>query len=402
MAIFILSLLGLVAAAWLGLWVSPVHRASFRFQLNSDSPLNVDAPLPAVTIIVPARNEGRVLGASIPSMCDQDYPEARVILIDDQSEDDSPAVIGHLRAMHPNLTVIHGSERPPGWCGKPWAVQQGVQRASTEWLLFTDADCVFHPRALAQAMRLAKLDRLDLVSVFPSLTFSSTIERIGVIGLVTVLFTMFPLGWANDPKRKMALAAGAFMLVRRSAYEKAGGHAAVRAHIIEDVNLGKNVKAAGGAVRGNFTRDLLRTEMYHSVSDMWEGLAKNAYAGMEYHPLKFWAGLIAGVIMAILPPVYLIVGAIWTWRIGSTAAWIALALSIAINVLIVTLHSRTVRFMRAPWHDVFFLPLSAALYFCIALYSMWQHHFSGGNVWKGRRYDRKMLLESVAPNEPRP
>ena len=389
---------------WVWLLLSPAHRATFGSQVNSNTALPECAVCPPVTIIVPARNEGKILDRSIPSFCMQDYPDLRVILIDDQSDDNSPAVIARLRADHPNLTVIPGRQRPDGWCGKPWAVQQGVEAVSSPsqiepWFLFTDADCIFHPQAVRQAMKRAEAESLDLVSVFPTLTFSSTIERVGVLGLVTVLVMMFPLGWANDPKRKMALSAGAFMLVRRNAYEKAGGHEAVRAHIIEDVNLGKNVKSAGFKVQGNFTRDLVQTEMYENFSDLWEGLAKNAYAGMEYQPHKFWVGLIAGVLSAILPPIYLIATLGWAIQAGGRVAWAAFALAAVINACILIIHSRTVRFMRAPWYDMFLLPVSAFLYNMIALSSMWQNHFSGGNVWKGRRYDRKMLLQSVSTDK---
>jgi hopene-associated glycosyltransferase HpnB len=401
----IIILLSLIALLWLWLLVSPAHRASFRYVLNADTTMPAAPALPPVTIIVPARNEAKVLGRSIPSMCAQDYPGLRVVLVDDQSDDDSPAVIARLKEAHPNLTVLSGRERPAGWCGKPWAVQQGVEAAlsvcddADQWFLFTDADCIFHPLAVRQAMSRARSQKLDLISIFPMLTFSSTIERIGVIGLLTVLLVVFPLGWANDPKRQMALTAGAFMLVRRSAYEKAGGHAVVRAHIIEDVNLGKKIKATGAKIEGNFTRDLIQTEMYESVSEMWEGLAKNAYAGMEYQPVKFWLGVFGGVLAAILPPVYLVATLAWVVRAGSSHAWVALGLAVIINLCMILIHARAVRFLRGPWYDIFLLPASAALYNLIAVSSMWQHHFSGGNVWKGRRYDRKMLLESVASDD---
>jgi hopene-associated glycosyltransferase HpnB len=411
MMILIFILLGAVAGLWVLLLVSPAHRATFRFRVNADTPLAECGEYPAVTVIVPARNEGKVLGRAIPSMCLQDYPDLRVILVDDQSDDNSPEVIARLMAEHSNLKVVHGRQRPEGWCGKPWAVQQGVEAAMSEsamgnrkseidtWLLFTDADCIFHPRVVRQAMKRAQADSLDLVSVFPSLTFSSTIERVGVLGLVTVLVMMFPLGWANDPNRRMALSAGAFMLVKRSAYNRAGGHEAVKAHIIEDVNLGKNVKATGARVQGNFTQDLIQTEMYENFGDLWEGLAKNAYAGMEYQPHKFWAGIMAGILVAILPPVYLVATMGWAVRAGTTTAYAAFALAGLINLCMLVIHARTVRFMRAPWYDMFLLPVSAFLYNLIALSSMWQNHFSGGNVWKGRRYHRKMLLESVATTD---
>ena len=214
-----------------------------------------------------------------------------------------------------------------------------------------------------------------------------------------MLLLIFPSGWANNPRRKLALAAGAFMLTRRGPYEKLGEHRAVRSHIIEDVNLARKLKATGAKVQTWMTTDLIQTEMYHDFRDMWEGLAKNAYAGIEYRPLRFWGGLVGGVIAAVLPPVYLVIALVWALRIGSTESWIAAILAFAINLFVILVHGRAVRFLRLPITDAVMLPLSAGLYSLIALSSMWQHHFGGGNVWKGRRYDRKMLLESVE-NDP--
>ncbi len=425
MTLIILIILAALALLWLMLWLSPAHRRTFGYVLSSGDGLP-QAPLPPVVIIVPARNEGRALPHSIPTMCGQDYPNLKVILIDDQSDDDSPQIIEKLKREHANLIVIPGQPRPDGWCGKPWAVQQGVEKAKgiadlrlpnadlkdaeassqsqienrksqiqDYWLLFTDADVLYHPQAVRQAMRLAQRDSLDLLSIFPFLTFSSVIERIGVTGLVTVLLLIFPSGWANNPRRKLALAAGAFMLTRRGPYEKLGEHRSVRSHIIEDVNLARKLKASGAKVQTWMTADLIQTEMYHDFRDMWEGLAKNAYAGIEYRPLRFWGGLLGGVIAAVFPPVYLVMTLVWAWRIGSTESWIAVILAAAINLLMILVHARAVRFLRLPILDTIMLPFSAGLYSLIALSSMWQHHFGGGNLWKGRRYDRKMLLDSV-------
>ena len=390
--------LGLVTAFWAWLASSPAHRQTFSLLLSSRDTAGEAIDLPPVAMVVPARNEGPVLPTTVPTLCGQDYPSLRVIVVDDQSEDDSAAILARFAAQYPSLTVVHATARPEGWCGKPWAVSEGMAAAGgADWLLFTDADCEFHPLAVRNAMAFATKHDLDLLSLVPQMTFGSAIERVGIPGLVTALALMFPVGWSNDPKRPLALAAGAFLLARRGAYEKVGGHAAVKSEIIEDLNLAKKMKASGAKVHTRLTPDLVKTRMYEGFADLWEGLGKNAYAGMEYQPHKFWTGLVAGLLVAVLPPVYLALSLAWV--IGSSdsrRAWAALILSLLLNLLIVLVHRRAVRFLRLPIYHALLMPVSAALYMMIAISSAWQHHYRGGNLWKGRRYTREMLLSGSA------
>ena len=397
----LIVILSLIAALWLALWLSPAHRVFFRDTLDA-APALADPPAwPSVTLVVPARNEASMLPGTIPTMCAQDYPgEFRVIAVDDQSEDATPEILAEQQRQFPNLTVVHATDRPAGWCGKPWAVAEGVRQAGApDLFLFTDADVRFHPHAVRQAVRLLHAGQHDLVSLFPQLDFGSTAERIGLTGLVTVLALMFPAGVVNDPRSTLALASGGFILVRRGPYEAVGGHACVRSLIIEDINLAKQVKAAGGSNHIRLTTDLLHTRMYEDFADMWEGLTKNAYAGMDYQPRKFFVGLLVGLLIAVLPPLYLIASLVAlaaTWP-GSPKLWAIAGLSTAINVFMALIHRRTVRHFRLPWYHSFLMPVSLALYQAIAVGSYYQHHHKGGSTWKGRRYAPATVTAAPPP-----
>lgn len=387
----VLILLSLTALFWLVLLVSPAHKVFFRDTLDADTALPDPADWPAVTVIVPARNEAAMLPRTVPSICQQDYPSFRVIVVDDQSDDASPAILRRLEVENPRLTVLRAADRPAGWCGKPWAVVQGVAQASatTELLLFTDADIEFNPCALRQAVRLLAAGPYDLVSLFPQLVFSCTSERIGLTGLVTVLALLFPAGVVNNPRSKQALAAGGFMLVRRGAYESVGGHAAVRDQVIEDINLAKALKAAGHRLHIRLTDDLITTRMYENFSDLWEGLAKNAYAGVEHRAWKFVLGSLASACVAVLPPVYFVVSlvaALLTYPRTPPKLWAVVAVSAGINLLTYAIHRRTIRHFRLPTWHAWLMPLSLGFYQVIAVHSVYQHVVHGGAVWKGRRY----------------
>ena len=400
----------LLAILWLGLLLSPVHAWTHRNPLNSTTKIDVpDSDWPQVTLIIPARNEAAWLPITVPTYCAQEYPALRVVLVDDQSDDDSPAILKKLQSQYNNLTVLKASPRPEGWCGKPWAVQQGIMFLAAEenpsrprdtgadgaeWFLFTDADCVFHPKTVMQAMKLARNADYDAVSLLAHMTFGSLFEEIALTGLATVLNLIMPMGLSNHPKSSIALAAGGFILVKRGAYEKIGGHEGVKGQMIEDVMIGRKLKLSGAKLHTRATADLVSTRMYDGFADLWEGLSKNAYAGMDYDPKKFWVGIIMAVFIAVLPPLYFVVTLIAALRMHSARCWFLFALAAIALICQAFIHLRTVRHMKLPsWHCLL-MPASAALYTAIVCNSAWQHHFKGGNVWKGRRYGREMLLEA--------
>src|SRR5256885_8645973 len=174
MALAGLILLSLIALLWLWLLLSPAHRATFTDCLDSstESPASQTA-LPPVCVILAARNEAEMLPRTIPTICTQEYPQLRVIVVDDQSDDDTPRVLEQLQREHANLMTILGTERPSGWVGKCWAIQQGVEHLKTlhfphstpnPLFLFTDADIVFHPRAVSQAVSHLFDRDLDMLS----------------------------------------------------------------------------------------------------------------------------------------------------------------------------------------------------------------------------------------------
>lgn len=400
----VIVLLVLVAVLWLYLFFSPAHKVFFDQPLNARTPLPDPPAWPGVTVVVPARNEAAMLPATVPTICGQDYPEFRVVVVDDQSDDATPEILDRLRAAHPNLVTVRAADRPAGWCGKPWAVTQGVRHPElgtrdSELLLFTDADIEYHPHALRQAVRLLASGPYDCVSLFPQLFFSSLSEKIGLTGLVTLLALGYPAGVVNDPKSKHALAAGAFILVRRAAYASIGGHEAVRNEIIEDLNLARQLKAAGARLHIRLTDDLITTRMYEDFADMWEGLAKNAFAGMEYRPHRFLTGAPLLLAFAVFPPVYLVVAfvaALATYP-ATPKLWAVVALCVLINLLMVLVHRRTIRHFRLPPVHAYFMPLSLGLYLVIVAGSILQYYSRGGTVWKGRRYHRDALAPPPAP-----
>jgi len=389
----------------LALWVffnfSPARRDCFnhRVLLEDAHPADRgDEHLPPAAIICPGRNEASWIDKTIPDLCEQDYPGLRVVFIDDHSDDATPAITAQMDQHYPHLTVVRNEVEPPaGWVGKCWAVRQGYaalqhsdKQEEITWLCFTDADIRWHPQCLRAAMHYGQRYNADVVGLFPKLEFGSAIEPLGQLTMVLALGLLFPFEKAMDPRHPDTLTGGAFILVRRSLYDQIGGHESVKGCVVEDLNLGKNLKAAGAKIRIAATPELLRCRMYEGFWDMWEGLTKNAYAGMQYKPHWAVGFLSAAWLINVLPPVYLIVSLILALRTHDPIAWACVAGSF-ITVLLQTRAMNAIRkMMGLKWWWAWSVPAGSALYSVFMIVSVWRYYV-GGNKWKGRSYSKADL-----------
>ncbi|MEM6855064.1 MAG: glycosyltransferase family 2 protein [Planctomycetota bacterium] len=388
----------------------------------SDSSSSSDE-LPWVAIVSPGRNEAKHLPTVLPELCSQDYPNLQVVFIDDASTDETQEIAGKIQDRFDNLMVCHNMEEPPaGWMGKCWAIQHGVnalrylevvqhrqeQTSNSErrppqiyavhhdefnevpsyhyeWLCFTDADIHWHPKLLRTAIAHAEEHDTDLLGVTPTLRFGSAGEAIVQLQLVLALGLMLPFEKAMDPDSPVALTGGAFILVRRKFYEQIGGHTAVKGEMVEDLKLGAALKAAGAKHRVATAGELQWCRMYDGWADMWEGLTKNAYAGLGH---RWWVA--AGVVLATLllnvgPVVYALASAAW---LALSPGWLPGA-TLLVSLLTVAWQARALnagrKLMNMPWPYAWTLPIGSAAYAAIIIASVAQYH-TKGNAWKGRRY----------------
>jgi len=370
----------LIALAWAALAARLFARlGAFRPLTPQAHPATADAP--AVDAIVPARDEEREVEGSVASIVAQDYPRLRVTVVDDQSTDATGAILDRLAASQAPggpLRVVHGRTRPDGWVGKTWALQQGVELATAEWLWFVDGDMILHPRALSGAMEVARQAGADLVSFLPRAVCATFWQGAVGLTLTQLLAHLFPIDRVNDPRCPEALAAGGFILVRREVYDRAGGHEAVRGEIIEDIAIARRVKGVGGVLAVRVAPALASTHMYGNLGEIWRGLRKNAYAGMDYQFRKYVVGAIVALTLAWTPPLALILGAAtrsWPLALIGGLGWLAQAVS--------TLPFLS--FLSLPIGYAFSLPAGIGLYVAIASSSVWHYH-RGRVLWKGRAY----------------
>jgi glycosyltransferase involved in cell wall biosynthesis len=265
---------------------------------------------PTLSILVPARNEATVIGACVRSLTEQGH----VLVLDDESSDGTAAI-----ARAAGAEVLVGTSPPPGWLGKPWACAQLAGATSPDILVFVDADVRLSPGAVAAAVAVLDAAGLDVVCPFPRQLAATSAERLIQPLLQWSWLTTLPLRVAErSPRPSLTAACGQFLVVRRAALERAGGFAAVRTAVLDDVALVRAVKAAGG--RGGVVdgTDLASCRMYDGWTELRDGYAKSLWAAFGSGPAP--AAVFAVLGLAYVVPPLAALGGSRTGALGYLAA----------------------------------------------------------------------------------
>ena len=332
---------------------------------------------PLVSIVVPARDEERGVRAAVTSFCKQDYPAFEVIVVDDRSTDATPRILAELQADFEHLTVVKGQEPPEGWLGKPNALEIGRKHAKGEWLLFVDADVVYAPDLLRRALRYALREQAGMLFLYPRLTTGEVLEAVTMSTLYLAAFAACPMFLVSRTKNKLlALGGGVFNLVRRDALEASGAFESLRNAVVDDVGMGRVVKAAGYRQAVALAGALIRIRMYGGFCDTVEGFSKNAYPMFRRHWWLLPIPVFVGALVSLLP----YVGFASALAGGS----VSVPASISLACMHVILAVLALRF-RQSWCIVFLNPVRELSWWWILLRSFIRYR-RHGVVWRGRTY----------------
>ncbi|HEX3943134.1 MAG TPA: glycosyltransferase [Rhizomicrobium sp.] len=361
-------------AAWLYLLLG--RGAFWRARERDDSEQIPElSHWPAVTAVVPARNEADVIAQSIGSLLAQNYPGTfRIVLVDDQSDDGTGGIVRALGESG-KLDVIRGATRPHGWTGKLWAMSQGAECAAgnaPDYFWFTDADIAHVPDNLRRLVARAGHHNLALTSLMVKLSCINPAERFFIPAFVYFFRMLYPFAWVNDPKSRTAAAAGGCMLVNRAALERAGGLGAIRNALIDDCALGKLMKRHGTVWLG-LTERALSIRPYENMNAIRRMVTRSAYAQLNYSPLLL-AGTLAGLLVVFVAPVLFALLGMGVARLAGIAA---LLIMVASFVPMLRFYGRS-----PLW--AFALPAIGLLYTVFTLDSAVQYWRGRGGMWKGR------------------
>ncbi len=258
--------------------------------------------LPLISILVPARNEESDILTCLESLRGQDYPNYEILVLDDNSYDNTADVVERIAAVDPRVRLLRGKPLPEGWTGKSFACHQLASEARGSWLLFTDADTIHAPTMLSSALDYAYNNEVALLSGFPLQRITSFSQRVVVPAMYFIILSWFPLWWLQGLRKpKPSLAIGQFVFVSTADYREIGGHEAVKTRIMEDVGLGFEMVRHGKRQAAVDLSEVVACRTYDGIGDLWEGFTKWMYSVASFSPWAFGLVMLGGIVFFIVP-----------------------------------------------------------------------------------------------------
>jgi len=298
-----LYFLYLIIAGWLMRAVRLLTNYNRRLQLE---PV-LSAPtayqnLPKISILVPARNEEKMIAKCLDSLIDQNYPNYQIVVSNDRSTDNTQSIIEKYVEQYPNkVKLVNVPSLPENWAGKNHALHYAVQNIETDWFLFTDADTCHKPGCLMSAFNYATKNGLDMLTLSPQFINVTLFEKMVQPVAGAVLGLWFPWRKINDPNSTEYFANGQFIFIRKKTYDAVGGHKAVQNQLLEDMAIAQKVKARGfksGIAAG---QKIFGVRMYDSVHRFWNGWIRIYTEIVHRNVLSLLLMCLTAFLFSILP-----------------------------------------------------------------------------------------------------
>lgn len=330
---------------------------------------------PAVSVIVPARDEELSLGHCLESILAQTGVTFEIIVVNDHSSDHTREIAASFSDR--GVLVIDAGQLPSGWTGKNNALVAGVKRARGEWLLFTDADTIHLPGSLSRALEEAKQRHAAMLSYSPQQIVESFWEKAVMPVIFAELAATYSPSQVSVPNTLAAAANGQYILIKREVYDSVGGHAAIADQILEDVALARALKRSGRKIFFRYAADAVRTRMYRNFAQLREGWTKNL--ALLFPAPRRLATIRVLEFLLIVGSLTVCAAEFLRGRTGS---------AIATGLLALLLYSSFIaRIRRAHFHwDSNVLSLFGVPIFSYLLLRSLHFHNRGSISWKGRTY----------------
>lgn len=353
-----------------------LYRGLARVGQLADQPDALPPQPPMVSIVVSALNEAQTIEPALRSLLALDYPRLEVVAIDDRSTDATGAILDRMKAEGgPRLKVLHIEQLPAGWLGKNHALQRGAEIASGDYILFTDADVHFEPRALRQAVGYCVRNALDHLVVMAEFTVRGGLLAALLSSVYWFMYSKHP-PWRVRSSPRVHIGMGAFNMVRAAPYRQAGGHNPLRLEVVDDIMLGWMMKAHGFRQDALLGRGSVMLEWYRDIGEFVRGLEKNAFASFDYSLPR----VVAAVLVVLAGSYWPFAGLVLT----SGAAWWMNLASVLAQLLTAMVILRTTNWSR---HSLWWWPFTAGLMVFVLLRGVVLAHVRGGIVWRGTLYE---------------
>ena len=353
-------------------------RALKRPDRNSKIP----EPAPLVSVLIPARNEEENIEICLKSLREQDYSNFEILVLDDNSLDNTADIVSRIAAADDRVRLIRGGLLPEGWAGKPFACYQLAERAAGSWLLFIDADTTHAPHMLRSTLALALELKSSMLSGFPRQMAESLPEKIAMPVLYFVIMSWLPLWWLHRSiGHRPSLTIGQLILFRREEYWRIGGHMAVKDKILEDVWLGIETVRHGGRHIAIDLSTVFYCRMYRDVGAMWEGFVKWIYSVAALSPVALFGLLAAGFVFYLAPFYWL-----WNGYLSAAAPTDWRFIVIFQVAMVIFIRWLVDHHFRQSLLSTFLHPIGFSFLFAAGLYGGWREVVGLGIHWKDRLY----------------
>jgi glycosyltransferase involved in cell wall biosynthesis len=374
MQTFLFYLAAFTAVLWAVVFIE-VLAGNFSIQFLRDVSVKPFAPLPKVSIIIPACNEERNIEEALQSVLNQDYQNLEILVINDRSIDNTGAILKRISELDTRLHIAEITKLPQGWLGKNHALHFGAQQATGEILLFTDADIVLHPATVSKAVTYMVDNHRDHITMAPEVRMPNDLLAIFVAAF-GIFFSIYARPWkAKNPRSRSHIGIGAFNMIRAEVYRAVGAHKAIAMRPDDDLKLGKLIKKNGYSQEFLFGKDMLWVEWYASFGELIQGLEKNSFSGLGYNVLTVIGSTIAMLLLNVLP--FFII--FFTHGITQILYAFVVFLILLLCCLSVQFHD------SKRWYGIGF-PFAALLMVYIVWRSMVVIYLNNGINWRGTHY----------------
>ena len=274
-----------------------------------------------VSVLIPARNEEVNIKRCLYSLIDQSYKNLEIIVLDDDSDDQTYNIVKDISKNFSSIKLIKGERKLNGWTGKNWACHQLSKFAKGDFLLFIDADTKLQKNTISETVSEMNNNDVDLISLFPNRITNTAIDKIISVTIGWFIFSCLPIIFSNrNPMFSSAF--GQFLLFRKGAYFSIGGHESIRDKILDDFELGRLITKRGYNLNVFDGTERISTFSYSTEKEALDGLSKSIFPFFNNKLIPFLILLILFLSMGLMP-IFIMMGEFFGSKLTKSKEMIA-------------------------------------------------------------------------------